>query len=121
MTQENLFETSTGNVFADLGLENADELYTRGKIGIHVLRLLKQRNIKQREITELLEIPQPEVSHFYGCSIHIDMKNEKIWIQWNGTEINIAEELVLMGVPKQDIVIGFHSPLKRQFTDFAVG
>ncbi|BAY95443.1 MULTISPECIES: helix-turn-helix domain-containing protein [unclassified Tolypothrix] len=63
MTQEPGFEESSGNVFVDLGLENADELFTRGKIGIQVLRLLKQRNLKQREISELLGIPQPEVSH----------------------------------------------------------
>ena len=63
MTQESTFEQSSGNVFADLGLENAEEMFTRGKIGIHVLRLLKQRNLKQREISELLGIPQPEVSH----------------------------------------------------------
>lgn len=63
MTQEAIFEESSGNVFADLGLEDADELFTRGKIGIQVIRLLKQRNLKQREISELLGIPQPEVSH----------------------------------------------------------
>jgi len=62
MTQEPVFEESSGNVFADLGLEDANELFTRGKIGIQVLRLLKQRNLKQREISELLAIPQPEVS-----------------------------------------------------------
>lgn len=63
MTEETIFEESSGNVFADLGLEDADELLTRGKIGIVVLRLLKQRNLKQREISNLLGIPQPEVSH----------------------------------------------------------
>ena len=63
MTQESIFEQSSGNVFADLGFENAEEMFTRGKIGIHVLRLLQQRNLKQREISELLGIPQPEVSH----------------------------------------------------------
>ncbi|MEH2192965.1 MAG: XRE family transcriptional regulator [Nostoc sp.] len=63
MTQETVFEESSGNVFTDLGLSNADELFTRGKIGIQVLRLLSQRNLKQREISELLGIPQPEVSH----------------------------------------------------------
>ncbi len=57
----------------------------------------------------------------YGCSIHIDIKNEKIWIQWNATEIDIADELVEMGVAKQDIVVGFHSPSIRRFTDFAAG
>jgi len=63
MIQEPIFEESSGNVFADLGLADADELFTRGKIGIQVLRLLKQRNLEQREISELLGISQPEVSH----------------------------------------------------------
>ncbi|MTJ15164.1 XRE family transcriptional regulator [Anabaena sp. UHCC 0187] len=63
MTQETVFEESSGNVFADLGLTNADELFTRGQIGIQVLRLLKQRHLKQREISEILGIPQPFVSH----------------------------------------------------------
>lgn len=72
MTQENVFVSqaqgdslvqSTGNVFADRCVENADEFYTRGKIGIHLLRLLKQRNLKQREIIKLLGIPQSEVSN----------------------------------------------------------
>ncbi|MDZ7960502.1 MAG: XisI protein [Aulosira sp. DedQUE10] len=57
----------------------------------------------------------------YGCVLHLDIKNEKIWIQHNGTEANVADELVALGVDKQDIVLGFHSPYKRQFTDFAVG
>jgi hypothetical protein len=56
----------------------------------------------------------------YGPVIHLDIKNEKIWLQWNGTEDDIAADLVEMGVPKQDIVLGFHSPYMRQFTDFAV-
>ncbi|MEH1907246.1 MAG: XRE family transcriptional regulator [Nostoc sp.] len=63
MTEETVFEESSGNVFADLGLEDAEQLFTRGKIGIQVLRLLKQRNLKQREISYLLSISQPEVSH----------------------------------------------------------
>jgi predicted XRE-type DNA-binding protein len=63
MTQEQVFEESSGNIFADLGLEDADELFARGKIGIQIIHLLKQRNLKQREISEILNIPQPEVSH----------------------------------------------------------
>lgn len=56
----------------------------------------------------------------YGCTIHIDIKNGKIWIQHNMTEIDLAQELVSLGVPKEDIVLGFHSPFMRQFTDYAV-
>ena len=32
----------------------------------------------------------------------------------------MAQELVEAGVPKQDIVLAFHAPYKRKFTDFAV-
>jgi predicted XRE-type DNA-binding protein len=53
----------SGNVFADIGLKNADELYARACIGIEVLRILKSRKLKQREIGKLLDIGQSEVSH----------------------------------------------------------
>jgi len=56
----------------------------------------------------------------YGCILHLDIKNEKIWIQHDGTEGGIANELVERGVPKEDIVLAFQSPFKRQFTEFAV-
>ncbi|CCQ63560.1 XisI protein [Crocosphaera watsonii] len=56
----------------------------------------------------------------YGCILHLDIKNNKIWIQHNGTEIEIGEELVKNGVPESDIVIGFHPPFKRQFTEYSV-
>jgi hypothetical protein len=56
----------------------------------------------------------------YGCVLHIDIQNDKVWIQHNGTELDIADELVNMGIPKEHIVIGFQSPYKRKFTEFAV-
>lgn len=56
-------EEGSGNVFADLGLDEADELFTRAQIGFHVFTLVKQRKLKQREIARLLSIAQPEVSH----------------------------------------------------------
>lgn len=56
----------------------------------------------------------------YGCILHLDIQDQKIWIQHNGTENDIAAELVAMGIPKTDIVIGFHSPFKRQFTEYAI-
>lgn len=61
--EKTTFEESSGNVFADLGFDDADEMLMRGKIGIQVVRLLRERNLKQRESAELLGISQPEVSH----------------------------------------------------------
>jgi hypothetical protein len=57
----------------------------------------------------------------YGCLIHVDIKNEKIWIQYDGTEYSIAQELIDLGVPSQSIVVAYHAPYARKFTEFAVG
>ena len=56
----------------------------------------------------------------YGCVLHLDLKDDKIWIQHDGTEGGIANELVEQGVPKNDIVLAFQSLFKRQFSGFAV-
>lgn len=55
----------------------------------------------------------------HGCSLHLDIKNGKIWIQHDGTEIGIATQLLELGVPPNDIVLAFHSPNMRKFTEFA--
>ncbi len=57
----------------------------------------------------------------YGCIVHLDIKNEKIWIQYDGTEIGIANELTELGVPKEDIILAYHPPYKRQYTGFGTG
>jgi len=57
------FEESSGNVFADMGLDDADELLTRAKLGHSVRMILEKKKLKQREIGKLLEIKQPEVSN----------------------------------------------------------
>ena len=61
--RETEIEEGSGNVFAELGLEDADELFARAKIGFYVYTILKDKKIAQREIAALLGIKQPEVSH----------------------------------------------------------
>jgi hypothetical protein len=75
----------------------------------------------QRDRYQLVHVGWANKRRVYGCVLHLDIKDGKIWIQHDGTEGGIANELVDRGVPKHDIVLGFHSPFKRQFTDFAVG
>ena len=57
------FEEGSSNIFADLGLEDSSELYTRAQIGIYVFRILTNRKLKQRQIADILGIAQPDVSH----------------------------------------------------------
>lgn len=68
----------------------------------------------------LLHVGWRDEERIHGCPIHIDIKDEKIWIQRDFTEAGLAQELVELGVPKTDIVLAFRSPFVRQFTGFAI-
>ncbi|MGB3292688.1 MAG: XisI protein [Phormidesmis sp.] len=57
----------------------------------------------------------------YGCLLHLDIKADKIWIQYDGTEGGIAYKLVDLGVPQDDIVLGYQPEEVRPHTEFAVG
>ena len=57
------FEAGSGNVFADLGLKDADQLLARAQIGFHVFKILEEKRLKQREIADILGIAQSDVSH----------------------------------------------------------
>ncbi|MEM9219055.1 MAG: XisI protein [Cyanobacteria bacterium P01_F01_bin.150] len=73
-----------------------------------------------RDHYQLVHVGWINDRRIYGCILHLDIKDGKVWLQHNGTESDIAAELVEMGIPKTNIVIGFHSPFKRQFTEYAV-
>jgi hypothetical protein len=52
--------------------------------------------------------------------IHFDIKHGKIWLQKNATDLDPAEDLVEMGVERQDIILGLHPPYKRPYTKYGV-
>ena len=54
-----------------------------------------------------------------GISVYIRIKNEKIYIEEDLTEEGIATELMRLGVPVSDIVLAFHPPEVRKYTEFA--
>jgi hypothetical protein len=60
------------------------------------------------------------VKRIHGCLIHIDIIDGKVWIQRDGTEHGIANDLVEAGIPKDHIVLGFHEPEARKYTEYAV-
>lgn len=43
----------------------------------------------------------------HGCVIHIDLKQDKVWLQHDNTDAEIANKLVKMGIPATQIVLGF--------------
>jgi XisI protein len=69
---------------------------------------------------QVVSVGWEDGSRMYGCLIHVDVKDEKIWIQYDGTEYAIANELVDLGVPSKDIVLAYQAPYARKYTEFAV-
>ncbi|NOT59606.1 MAG: XisI protein [Acidobacteria bacterium] len=56
------------------------------------------------------------IHHFV---VHLEIVNDKIWIQADNTDLDIAAELERAGIPKHQIVLGFHPPQVRPLTEYA--
>jgi predicted XRE-type DNA-binding protein len=52
----------SGNVFADLGLPDADQELMKARLTLQIGRIIKDRGLTQTEAGEILGIPQPQVS-----------------------------------------------------------
>jgi XisI protein len=73
-----------------------------------------------RDHYQWMNVGWVELKRIYDCYIHIDIIDEKIWLQKNETEEDPAADWVEMGVSREDIVLGLHAPYKRPYTDYGV-
>ncbi|MFM6039109.1 MAG: helix-turn-helix domain-containing protein [Sphaerospermopsis kisseleviana] len=62
MSENIEIQTSSGNVFADLGLPNADEMLAKAELARKISQAITARGLTQMEAAELLRIDQPKVS-----------------------------------------------------------
>ena len=70
---------------------------------------------------QLLTVGWQQGRRIHDISIHFRIsEDEKIWVEVNNTEIQVARELEKKGVPRTDIVLGFHPENVRHLTDYAV-
>ncbi|GBF79638.1 XisI protein [Aphanothece sacrum] len=56
----------------------------------------------------------------HGCLVHLQIINDKIWIQRDEIEEGIATDLLASGIPKDKIVLAFKPEYIRPYTEFAV-
>jgi hypothetical protein len=68
----------------------------------------------------VLDIGWSDDKYLHATPIHLDLIDNKIWVQYDDTQEGIANDLLAAGVPSSDIVLGFRHPKVRQHTDFAV-
>ncbi|WP_414541198.1 helix-turn-helix domain-containing protein [Nostoc sp. CCY0012] len=62
MNQEIRVKASSGNVFADLGLENSDELLVKAELARKISKIITQQQLTQAQTAELLGVDQPKIS-----------------------------------------------------------
>ncbi len=111
-------------------------------------KLIEYPKIIRRILTEYVELsnrqPNPEIETFLivdeskahyiwmnlgwqngdritAITVYVRIREGRFWIEEDWTEDGIAAELVRAGVLKEDIVLAFHEPEMRQYTEFAVG
>jgi hypothetical protein len=56
----------------------------------------------------------------HSAVIYVRLHNGKIWIEEDWTEDGIATELLEAGVAKEEIILAFHHPTMRRYSEFAV-
>jgi len=68
---------STDNIFADLGLEDADEMVTRSDLMSEVVSLIRSSDLTQKEVARILGISPPKVSALMTGKIN-DFSNDSL-------------------------------------------
>lgn len=75
----------------------------------------------ERDRYQLMRVGWKHLTRVYYTVLHFDIRDGQIWLQQNTTDSDVGEELVAMGVPKEDIVLGLQPPYKRPYTGYGVG
>lgn len=76
---------------------------------------------RDRDHYEVMHVGWDGVRRVHGSVVHIDLRGDKVWVQYDGTSRPVAEELVAAGIPPEDVVLGFHPAELRRHTGFGVG
>ncbi|MGD1905471.1 MAG: XisI protein [Leptolyngbyaceae cyanobacterium] len=73
-----------------------------------------------RDHYQLMRVGWNGLSRVYHTVLHFDIKEGKIWLQQNTTDVDVGQELIDVGIPKEDIVLGLHPAYKRPYTGYGV-
>lgn len=88
MNTEIAFEAGSGNIFADLELENSKELNLKSDLIIELRHTLKSNNLTQRKAAEILNTTQPTLSKVLRGDIdRISIETLFLWLKKLGKRV----------------------------------
>lgn len=68
----------------------------------------------------LLTMGWYEEAYKHYAVFHLELKEDKIWLHQNSTDIDIGEHFVKKGITKSEMVLGFLEPFERELSEYAV-
>ena len=68
----------------------------------------------------LLNVGWDRTGRVHAMDLHLRIKEDKIWVEWDGTEDGVTEELLEAGVLSKDIVLGFYRPERSSMIELSV-
>ncbi len=69
---------------------------------------------------QLIRLGWKDRQRIFNLIFHVDIIDDKIWIQEDSLEYSVAERLGDNGIDKKDIVLAYFSASHRQYTEYAV-
>lgn len=93
-----------------------------------------ERGFKRQPQIQILSVQDMKNGHFlifmdgwlqnqrdYSCFCHIEVKNDgKVWFRYNGTDLDLVQDLLDAKIPKSDIVLAYLPAELQQNMDFAM-
>ena len=107
------FRNAILEIMEDYAAERRDSL---AKEGIHFEIIADEK----RDRYQLLMMGWQGKQRIHSLLFHIDIINDKIWVQEDNTEYSAANMLTDKGISKKDIVLGYFTEFHRAHGEFAV-
>ena len=73
----------------------------------------------ERHHYQLLVSGWQQHKRVHGIVVQMDIRGELIWVQEDGTDIGVANELVRLGIPESQIVLAYLISNQTQHLEFA--
>lgn len=93
----------SGNVFADIGIKNADEMLAKAHLTSQIYKIIKGRGLKQKEAGEILGLKQPDVSALMNGKF-LDFSVDRLLTLL--VRLNQEVEIIIKPAPKDKLSSG---------------
>jgi predicted XRE-type DNA-binding protein len=96
--EEKRYVVSSGNVFADVGLPDAEECFVRSRLLIYLVKEIKKRNLSHYQAATMLGVPESDISFLLDCCL---------------TNFSLERLIKMVARLGMDVAISFHlSPVR---------